>query len=344
MPSYRMPSGEMDDQRKNVIDGTARAQQWRRARPKTAHDEARSNAPTSIASSLLVPGEADLEPAIADHSLAASVDPSTAQPTNDASSTDGARTSARHENPFLSSEPAPAARQPHPTSVVVARLCAWAKGVSWTPKVRTAGVEAKRRALLQLAAALALVAAALTGAVVWLNVDGRTEPQAQTVPRLPAGSPDAEDARLASLQKSLAATTAHPSHAPLKQQRPAAAKRSQHRPVHRSAPRPARPASPVHPSAAAHPVSTQSAPSSTSSVSSTPSTPVSSSTPSQSVDVPSSSSTGSVVSEPTQPTSSSTTSGGSATSSHSGGQSSKAKAPAGPTGNSALLGPGHCNC
>ncbi len=214
--------------------------------------------------------------------------------------------------------------------------------------VDTEGAEGWRRGQaacpLQLAAALALIAAALTGAVVWLNVDGRTEPQAQTVPRLPAGSPDAEDARLASLHKSLAATTAHPSHAPLKQQRPTATKRSQHRPVHRSAPRPARPASPVHPSAAAHPVSTQSMPSSTSSVSSTPSTPVSSSTPSQSVDVPSSSSTGSVVSEPTQPTSSSTTSGGSATSSHSGGQSSKAKAPAGPTGNSALLGPGHCNC
>ena len=55
----------MDDQQGNVIDGTARARQWRLARskthPATDEAEARSDAPKSIAGSLLVP--ADMLPA-----------------------------------------------------------------------------------------------------------------------------------------------------------------------------------------------------------------------------------------------------------------------------------------
>ena len=55
----------MDDQQRNVIDGTARARQWTRSRPKPGADaegtETRSDAPKSIASSLLVP--ADMVPA-----------------------------------------------------------------------------------------------------------------------------------------------------------------------------------------------------------------------------------------------------------------------------------------
>jgi hypothetical protein len=51
----------MDDQRGNVIDGTERARQWRRSRPKTGptaeSTEARSDAPKSLAGSLLVPAE-----------------------------------------------------------------------------------------------------------------------------------------------------------------------------------------------------------------------------------------------------------------------------------------------
>jgi hypothetical protein len=51
----------MDDQQENVIDGTARARQWRLASSKTrgATDgaEARSDAPKSIAGSLLVPAD-----------------------------------------------------------------------------------------------------------------------------------------------------------------------------------------------------------------------------------------------------------------------------------------------
>src|SRR5689334_1002256 len=50
----------MDDQNGHVIDGTARARQWRRSRSEAhAGDEAeggpRSDAPKSIAGSLLVP-------------------------------------------------------------------------------------------------------------------------------------------------------------------------------------------------------------------------------------------------------------------------------------------------
>jgi hypothetical protein len=55
----------MDDQQGKLIDGTARARQWRRSRPKSraAADgtEVRSDAPKSIAASLLVPAEM-LEP------------------------------------------------------------------------------------------------------------------------------------------------------------------------------------------------------------------------------------------------------------------------------------------
>ena len=52
----------MDDQNGHVIDGTARARQWRRSRSEApAGDEAdgrpRSDAPKNIAGSLLVPAE-----------------------------------------------------------------------------------------------------------------------------------------------------------------------------------------------------------------------------------------------------------------------------------------------
>jgi hypothetical protein len=51
----------MDDQQGNVIDGTARARQWRRSRSKSPADvnggEPHSEAPKSIASSLLVPAD-----------------------------------------------------------------------------------------------------------------------------------------------------------------------------------------------------------------------------------------------------------------------------------------------
>ena len=52
----------MDDQQGNVIDGTERARQWRRSRSKAAPEnpgdgQGRSDAPKSIAASLLVPAD-----------------------------------------------------------------------------------------------------------------------------------------------------------------------------------------------------------------------------------------------------------------------------------------------
>lgn len=200
-----------------------------------------------------------------------------------------------------------------------------------------------RRTVALIAAALVAAVAVVTVAVVELGIRSSSPPAQEAVFNPASGSLSAQQVRLASWRKYLVATNVHASQALRKVSQRVVARTARHRPDHPSAPKPTHHATPVHTSAHAYPVSTQSAPSSTSTVSSTRSAPVSSSVPTQPVDTPSSSS-GTVVSEPTQPTSSSTTSGGSATSSHSGGQSSKAKAPAGPTGNSALLGPGHCNC
>src|SRR5260370_41714785 len=51
----------MDEEQGKVIDGTARARQWRGSRPKSSADtdgtEAHSDAPKGIAASLLVPAE-----------------------------------------------------------------------------------------------------------------------------------------------------------------------------------------------------------------------------------------------------------------------------------------------
>jgi len=106
----------MDDQQRNVIDGTARARQWRRSRSKARtgeqEGEPRSNAPKSIASSLLVPAD-----------MVHKAVPSTH---NDATSSDRAPEAAgelagerrapddstilgvEHRNPFLDSEDAAA--------------------------------------------------------------------------------------------------------------------------------------------------------------------------------------------------------------------------------------------
>jgi hypothetical protein len=104
----------MDDQQGELIDGTARASQWRRSRSKAARPsdesaQARSDAPKSIAASLLVP--ADMLPAAfpydgpvdGDQQSGASErapDPEPANPER-ASSED-----TRHQNPFLVAEAA----------------------------------------------------------------------------------------------------------------------------------------------------------------------------------------------------------------------------------------------
>jgi hypothetical protein len=191
------------------------------------------------------------------------------------------------------------------------------------------------------AAALAAVAVGIAAVV---GLAGRSSPSAQVASFDPApGNLSAQHLRLASLAKSTARRTVNRPASPQQRKPRLVPKHLQRRRVHKSASMPAHEASPMHSPSPAYEVTTRSVPSSTSSASSASSAPVSSSAPTQPVDVPSSSS-GSGVSPSTQPASSSTTPGGSATSSRSEGQSSKAKAPAGPTGSSALLGPGHCNC
>jgi hypothetical protein len=119
----------MDDQRGNVIDGTARARQWRLARSKARAaadgDEARSDAPKSIAGSLLVP--ADMLPAAfpgeRPHGHARSGvtgrPPQPGTPTVDRPPD----RDARHQNPFLVPDAAVAAGAGRPARR--RQLAAW---------------------------------------------------------------------------------------------------------------------------------------------------------------------------------------------------------------------------
>jgi hypothetical protein len=104
----------MDDQQGNVIDGTARARQWRLARSKTPavtdDAEARSDAPKSIAGSLLVP--ADMLPAISpggEYSNGDEESRATARPPPPRAATvveSASDEDALHQNPFLVPEAA----------------------------------------------------------------------------------------------------------------------------------------------------------------------------------------------------------------------------------------------
>ena len=104
---------EMDVQHGHVIDGTARARQWRRSKPKAGSGpdapETRSDAPKSFAGSLLVP--ADMLPAAVapDERLNESPQGRAAPPPPRADADPGTRASAEtgvHQNPFLVPEAA----------------------------------------------------------------------------------------------------------------------------------------------------------------------------------------------------------------------------------------------
>src|ERR1700733_238126 len=87
----------MDDQQGNLIDGTARARQWRRSRARSsaATDgvEQHSDAPKSIASSLLVPAEM---PGLETANIQAATDDAI-----DRRPREARRSAAEHVNPFL---------------------------------------------------------------------------------------------------------------------------------------------------------------------------------------------------------------------------------------------------
>ena len=167
----------MDDQQGHVIDGTARARQWRRSKAKagSAPDapETRSDAPKSFAGSLLVP--ADMLPAAfaPDERLNENEQGRAAAPPPRADADAGDRASAEtgaHQNPFLVPE---AARvEPRPRSTrrrMIAALLASPRGLisarrgSSRPLRRLAAMP---RWLGELRLTRLLALAALTGAVV----------------------------------------------------------------------------------------------------------------------------------------------------------------------------------
>jgi hypothetical protein len=168
---------QMDDHHENVIDGTARARQWRRAKSKTrsATDDAaaRSDAPKSIASSLLVPAEMlpaafppDERPnASGRHRAAAVPSPANAGAGDRASAETGV-----HQNPFLVPEAARVEHRSRSTRRrMIAALLARPRGLlsarrgSSRPLRRLAAMP---RWLDELRLTRLLALAALTGAVV----------------------------------------------------------------------------------------------------------------------------------------------------------------------------------
>ncbi len=132
----------MDDQQGNVIDGTARARQWRRSRSKSPagaeETELRSDAPKSIASSLLVPAEMvhGVAPPVVGDEAHPGDQPTVASETVGRATqiASGATTErADHQNPFLASGlggiattggAPPRSSRRQPVSVWAARLVA----------------------------------------------------------------------------------------------------------------------------------------------------------------------------------------------------------------------------
>jgi hypothetical protein len=106
-------ASQMDDKHGNIIDGTERARQWRRSRPKpgtTAEStETRADAPKSIAGSLLVPAEMLSSTTPADEHLKGSEHGRAAAPMLRANAGEDEPASPEtgvHQNPFLVSEAA----------------------------------------------------------------------------------------------------------------------------------------------------------------------------------------------------------------------------------------------
>ena len=126
----------MDDERGHVIDGTERASQWRRSRPAPPAgeqaDEPRSDAPKSIASSLLVP--ADLVQTTVPASNATSpgrgiVEQGETPSEHAGAPSDLASAKPEHRNPFLAQESADAPAA-HGTSGPSRRDRVWAIAIA----------------------------------------------------------------------------------------------------------------------------------------------------------------------------------------------------------------------
>src|SRR5450755_1744167 len=180
----------MDDQNGNVIDGTERARQWRRSRSKAAAAaEPNSDAPKSIASSLLVPAElvsAITSQTAGEDSFATDESVRAATGAADTRSVAAARVSDakhHHPNPFLAPESArignasKGAGRPHGRSLaaLISRSTDWVRTrysahrptphtLAATPHRRLRMVPLTRPVIATLGAlgGVALVAAILT--------------------------------------------------------------------------------------------------------------------------------------------------------------------------------------
>jgi hypothetical protein len=167
----------------NVIDGTARARQWRRSRPKSGtaaeSTETRADAPKSIAGSLLVPAEMLSSAIPPDEHLNGSEDGRAATPPSRANAGAGERESPEtgvHQNPFLVPEAARVERRSRSTSRrrMLAALLASPRGLisvrRWSSRPLRRRVAIPRwlgePRLIRLLALAALTGAVLVTAVI----------------------------------------------------------------------------------------------------------------------------------------------------------------------------------
>jgi hypothetical protein len=187
----------MDNEQGKVIDGTARARHWRRSRAKPSADgagsEAHSDAPKSIASSLLVPAEM-FDGAVAPTSDRAS---GSGEPSHDLNggepvSVDRGVDETRHQNLFLSPDavvPDPGRQQSGRGSLaalIAQRLRRAGTRVDWHRRPRTASGSRPRRSARiiprgrTVVLAASLVAAIVAVAGVVAGSETRSTPIART--------------------------------------------------------------------------------------------------------------------------------------------------------------------
>jgi hypothetical protein len=172
----------MDEEPGKVIDGTARARQWRSSRsrpsPEPDRDEARSNAPKSLAASLLVPAEM-LDGALAPGEASSSGGGDEAPVADGGTSAATDALGGDEGNLFLSPDAAidQPSRRPnaitgllHLLGVEVARL----RAVLRLPARRNFSPPRPRRV------AVGLGAVALVALVVWLVAQSQTHSPATT--------------------------------------------------------------------------------------------------------------------------------------------------------------------
>lgn len=180
----------MDEEQGKVIDGTARARQWRRSRSKAgaeaASDEIRSDAPKSIASSLLVPADLmSLEVSSTEGGTPTTGDEHVTTPAGKA-----ALDESDHENLFLAAGAAVDGAQQgfrrsrrESLAVLIARSVGWLTSrTSSRPKIRSLPQPLRRRPLpigrlsRALAVALGCAAAVALGVSVLIQ-SGSTTPR-----------------------------------------------------------------------------------------------------------------------------------------------------------------------